>query len=138
ALRGCHLVKESDESRWIVTTSPGVLDSELVRLQLEIAADAKKVQIQQEAQAVVAVLNCVIRAYAGSAAGKDDCGDLGALEKDVGDLGPQHQLMSMPRDDMTHLVAEHAGNFRFIIGSFKQASFDKEVTAWKGERVDSF
>src|SRR6516225_8079681 len=67
-----HLVEEAYETVGIVSGLPGVLNAELVRFGLIIAAHAEQVEVDSESQAVEPVLQGVICRDAARSSGQDD------------------------------------------------------------------
>jgi hypothetical protein len=103
-----------------------VLDAVAIRLELILAAEARKQRARAELDRRAARLALAHR-------GREDAQE---SESKVGLLRFLHLLDRVPLRDVADLVAEHAGNLRQRLGALDQPAVDVDEAAGNGERVD--
>src|SRR5689334_23688033 len=135
-LTGRNFVKEPNETTGVIAAVPGILHSKLVGFEFIVAAYAKEIQIEDQTEAVEAILQGVVRANACDAAGQYHGCNLRGLIENPGNRGSLHEFIRVPRCVMCHFMRENSREFRFIVSRFEQTSFDEKVASGKRKRID--
>src|SRR5579883_2339767 len=90
---GCHLIKKANEACRVIIAVPGVLNAQLVGLQLKFTAYTEQFQIQHQAEAIKTVLQGIVGANPHHASGQNHRGHFRCLIENARVCGLFHQLM---------------------------------------------